>query len=53
MFNLSSEDHGLTGAFGVRISRHTTPGDLRHPTLFAIWIVSAPAITTPTRPMTI
>jgi hypothetical protein len=29
---------GSTGVFGDRISRHTAPGDRRHPTRFATWI---------------
>ena len=43
---------GSTGAFGDRISRQTAPGDRRHPTLFATWIVWAPATATPISPTT-
>lgn len=39
--------------FGDRISRQTTPGDRRHPTLFATRIVSDPATATPISPTTI
>jgi hypothetical protein len=38
--------------FGDRIIRQTTPGDRRHPTLFATWIVCDPATATPISPIT-
>jgi len=41
---------GSTGAFGERTSRQTAPGDRRQPTLFATWVVCAPATATPTSP---
>ena len=43
---------GSTGAFGDRINRQTAPGDRRHPTLFATWIVWDPATATPISPTT-
>ena len=52
--NPTGRDHeGAMGVFGARISRQTTPGERRQPTLLAILIVSVPASATPANPIAI